>query len=68
MPSDPLKSNKRVWEELCQFPAAGTANTKQPAQRAYKYHIFWGDNPIDAPTPIIEGDASPVPLNKRPCV
>ena len=45
---------------LCVSPT-GTANTKQPAQRAYKYHKFWGDNLIDAHTPIIEGDASPIP-------
>jgi len=23
--------------------AVGTGNTKQPAQRAYKYHKVWGD-------------------------
>jgi len=49
--------------------SAGTANTKQSAQRAYKYHNFWRDNFIDAPTPITEGTRPPrPPRNSRPCV
>ena len=66
--SSPLKSSKRVWGGLLVHPA-GNTNTKQPAQRAYKYHNFWRDNFIDAPTPITEGTRPPrPPRNSRPCV
>ena len=48
----------RGFGEGCKFPIKNHKH-KQPAQRAYKYHKFWGDNPTDVPLQLLRTPPPP---------